>query len=125
MKYTSELDSSNGICTVNVTGDYHRPMDSDEIKRFAIEFYIDHGCHLFLIDLRQAEVLSGTISSYRAAKTRAAVTKHLRKLKAAFVRKELTEGDLFYENLSVNRGFQLRAFDSVGMAEWWLLKSKS
>jgi hypothetical protein len=125
MKYTSELDSNNGICKVNVTGDFHRPVDSNELKRFAIEFYNNHGCHLFLFDLRQAEVLSGTISAYRASKTRAAVTKHLRKFRAAFVRRELTEGDFFYENLSVNRGFQLRAFDSVEMAEWWLLKSKA
>lgn len=125
MHYTSGLNRSTGICTVHVTGQYRRPGDSDELKRFAVDFSKEHGCRLFLIDLTQAEVLSGTIDTYNAANPQGAIAESLRKFRTAFVRRELTEDDCLYENVARNRGFQLRAFDSIEKAKEWLMKFRS
>ncbi len=123
MEYTSEFDSTNGICTVHVTGEFHRPVDSDKLKRFAVDFSVEHGCFLFLIDLTQAEVTGGTTATFDAANPQGAIADGLRKIKTAFVRRELTEDDLFYENVAVNRGFQLRALDTVEKATEWLMEN--
>ena len=124
MKYTSEFDSINGICIVRVTGEYHRPEDSDELKRFAVDYFAEHGCHLFLIDMTQAEVIGGTMAAFNAANPQGKLAQSLREIKTAFVRQELTRDDLFYENVAVNRGFQLRAFDTVYKAIEWLKQDK-
>jgi hypothetical protein len=124
LKFTSELDSRNGVCTVHVTGEYRRPEDSDTLKRFAVDFSIEHGCYLFLIDLTQAEVSGGTMPTYDAANPKGELADRLRKLKTAFVREDLTEEDRFFENVAVNRGFELRAFDSVEKAVEWLVQGR-
>ena len=124
MKYTSEFDSINGICTVSVTGKYRRPEDSDELKRFAVDYFTKHGCRLFLIDMTQAEVIGGTMGSFKAANPQGELAQSLREIKTAFVRQELTRDDLFYENVAVNRGFQLRAFDTLYKAIEWLKQNK-
>ena len=124
MEYTSEFDGSNGICTVHVTGEYRRPIDSNALKRFCIDFSIKHGCFLFLVDLTEAKFITGGLSTFNAANPQGAVAEHLRKFRTAFVCRELTEDDLFFETVAVNRGFQLRAFDSVEKAVEWLVPTK-
>jgi hypothetical protein len=124
MKYTFEFDSINGICTVQLTGEYRRPEDSYELKRFAVNFFTEHGCHQFLIDMTQAEVTGGTMAAFNAANPQGGLVQSLREIKTAFVRQELTRDDLFYENVAVNRGFQLRAFDTLYKAIEWLKQNK-
>ena len=124
MKFTSELDNTSGICTVHVTGEFHRPRDSDELKRFAIDFSGEHGCRLFLFDLTQSAVFAGIMPTFDAANPQDAFAGPLRKIRTAYVRKELTEDDLFFETVAVNRGFQLRAFDSIEKAVEWLTRNK-
>ena len=125
MKYVSELDSVTGICTVNVTGEYHRPDDSEKLKRFAIDFSARHGCKLFLFNLSNAEIFGEIIPTFNAADPQGEVADKLRSIRTAFVRRELTENDRFFETVAVNRGFQLRAFDSVEKAVKWLMQGNS
>ncbi|MBN2000298.1 hypothetical protein JW935_22300 [candidate division KSB1 bacterium] len=124
MKYTSEFDNTSGICTVRVTGEYRRPDDSDKLKHFAIDFFMEHGCRLFLFDMTQTRVISGTMPTFNAANPPDELAQSLRKIKTAFVRRELDEDDRFFENVAVNRGFPLRAFDSFDKAVEWLKQCK-
>jgi len=120
MEYTSRIDTNNGICTVHVTGRFGRPDDSDELKRFAADTYTKQGCCRFLIDLTQAHVVAGTMPTFKAASPHGEEASSLRRIRAAFVRHELSEDDLFYETVAVNRGFPVRAFDTVEKAVEWL-----
>jgi hypothetical protein len=124
MEYTSEYDSTSGICIIRVTGNYRRPEDSDRLKLLVIEKSSEHGCNLFLVDLTQAEVSGGTTQTYEAANPKGEVARSLRKVKAAFVRQKLTQNDHFFENVAVNRGFKLQAFDTFDKAVEWLRGSK-
>ena len=124
MKYTSEFDSVIGICTVRVTGEYRRPEDSDTLKRFAVDFFTEHQCHLFLIDMTKTEVIGGIMSTFSAAAPRNELAQLLRKIKTAFVPKELTVNDHFFENVAVNRGFLVHAFDKLDKAVEWLKQSE-
>ena len=120
MEYTSELESTSGICTVRVSGEFRRPEDSNDLKQFAVDFFVEKGCRLFLIDLTQAEVIGGTIQAFDAANPQGEIAQPLRNIKTAFVRRKLTENDRFYENTAFNRGYLLRAFDSLDKAVEWL-----
>lgn len=120
MKYSSEIDKTNGICRVKVTGKFIRPDDSDELKHFALGIFTNNGCCRFLIALTEAEVVGGTMPTYDAANPTGEIANSLRRIKTAFVRRELSEDDRFYENVAVNRGFSLRAFDKCEIAVEWL-----
>lgn len=124
MEYTSEFDRVTGICTVRVTGLYRRPEDSDELKRFAVGFSSKTGCRLFLVDLTDTEVVGGTMPTFKAASPQGALGQALRDLKAAFVRRELTPQDRFFEDVAVNRGFRLRAFEKLDEAAKWLIQGE-
>lgn len=120
MNYTSELDDNSGICTVRVTGEYRRPDDSDRLKRFAVEFSEKYKCGLFLFDLSQADVVSGTYSSFEAGDPEGELAEKLKYVKTAMVRNYLTEDDYFFETVAVNRGYQVRIFKSFENAVQWL-----
>lgn len=120
MRYSSEIDTTNGICRVHVTGKFVRPDDSDELKRFAVDTFTNHGCCFFLIDLTEAHVVGGTMPTFAAAKPEGEIANSLRRIKTAFVRRELSDDDRFYETVAVNRGFSLRAFDTCEKAVEWL-----
>ena len=120
MRYTPEFDSTNGICIIRVTGEYQRPQDSDIMKHIAIDIFTKQGYRLFLIDLTQAKVMSSTMSTFFAANPKGELAEKLRKIRTAFVRRELTADDHFYENVAINRGFQLHAFDTLDKAVEWL-----
>lgn len=122
VEYTHEYDSENGICIVCVTGVFSRPVDSDIMKEFALDFFNEHNCHRFLFDLTKAEVLGETMQLYAAANPDEKKFSTLRKLRTAFVRRELTDDDYFFETVAVNRGFTHRGFDTVEKAMEWLLQ---
>jgi hypothetical protein len=63
--------------------------------------------------------------AFNAANPRGEVADALRRIKTAFVRRELTEDDHFYEDVAVNRGFQLRACATIDEALEWLKQPRS
>jgi hypothetical protein len=123
MEYISQFDGANGICTVRVSGVFRRPNDSDELKQFAVRYSREQGCQRFLFDMTNAEVIAGTMPTFNAASPKGELAQALRTIKTAFVRPELTEDDRFFETVAVNRGFPLRAFDSLDNALEWLKTS--
>ncbi|ADI85516.1 hypothetical protein [Geobacter sulfurreducens] len=122
MNYTHEFDETSGICTIQVTGVFRRPEDSDELKRFAADFFTSNGCRLFLVDVSQTELIAGTMPTFYAGTPQGELARVLRQVKTAFVRRSLTEDDHFLETVAVNRGFKLRAFDSIDKAVAWLAR---
>jgi hypothetical protein len=78
---------------------------------------------LVFFDMTNADVIAGTMPTFNAANPKGELVQELRTIKTAFVRHELTEDDRFFENVSVNRGFQVGAFDSLDKALEWLKPS--
>jgi len=126
MKYTWEYDKANDICIIRVADgeEFHRPEDSYELKRFGIRYHREHGCRRFLVDLTNANVVGSTMQAYDAANLQGELAEGHIGLKAAFVRRELSKDDHFYENVSLNRGFQVRAMDSIEKAIKWLKQNE-
>jgi hypothetical protein len=120
MRYTSDFDASDGICSVRVEGVYRRPRDSDELKQFAVEFAEANGCRRFLFDLRDADLVGGTMEAFSAATPEGDLARSLRDVRTAFVRPKLSEDDHFFETVAVNRGFRLKAFETMDRARAWL-----
>jgi len=122
MKYASEFDPEHGICVIRVTGNFHRLDDSDTIRNFIVRCCAERKCCQFLIDLTRATLIGGTLEIYQAVDFRDKVAESLRTIiRAAFVRTPLTADDRFYETMAYNRGYHLKAHDSVEKAVEWLL----
>jgi hypothetical protein len=121
MELTGRLDSAKRIFTVRVTGEYRRPADGYEAQRFVIDSFADHGCRRILLDLTQAVIVSGTLSTYQtAADPEPEVAHELRKFQFAAVYREIGKDEQFFETVARNRGLVVRAFDSLEPAIEWL-----
>jgi len=125
MRYETDFDDADGICSVRIEGTYRRPEDSNELKGFAVTYAAEHGCRRFLFDLRDAEIVGGTMETFSAATPEGDLARSLRSVKTAFVRPKLSEDDRFFETVAVNRGFRLRAFETMERARTWLLDEES
>lgn len=120
MEYTAELDSTKNICTIRVVGTYHRHKETEELKRFAVNFHTEYGCSLFLIDMTQAEIVGGTIQTFKAAKPQQDIFLELISIKTAFLYRVISDQEIFLEDVAVNRGLQVKSFDSLDKAVEWL-----
>jgi len=122
MKYSVRIDENSGICWIHVTESFVRPDDSDMLKRLAADIFANNGCCRFLIDLTEAHVVGGTMSTFKVANPEGAIAETLKRIKSAFVRHVLSEEDRFFENVAVNRGFPVRAFETCEKAVEWLMQ---
>jgi len=120
MKYISTIDSATNICTVRIVGQFHRPEDADEMKRFAVKISTQHGCRRFLFDMREAEILGGTIDILAAASPQGDLVDSLRQLRVAVLVSHVNDDECFFETVAVNRGFQLHTFDDLDKGVEWL-----
>jgi hypothetical protein len=125
MEYTFEIDNVSNICTVRITGSYHRSTHSPELKQFACDLYKEKGCRHFLFDMTNAHMASRTIDTFSAANPKAEMEEALRHHRTAILLSEITEDDRFFETVAVNRGFQLRIFNEIDKAMEWLKPKKS
>jgi hypothetical protein len=105
---------------VHVIGEYRRPHDGYEAQHFVINSFAEHGSKRILLDLTQAEVIAGTISTFETANPPADVALELKKFSFAALYPEITENDRFFETVSTNRGLRVRAFDKREEAIKWL-----
>ena len=64
MKYTTEFDEVNKICIISVKGKLHRPDDSITLQEFVRDYHNEKGYCRFLIDMRQAQIISGTTDTF-------------------------------------------------------------
>lgn len=120
MKLSTELDRERNIFIVRVTGEYRRPYDGFEAQRLVVKSFTEHGCRQVLLDLTQAEIIAGTVSTYRTANPEPEVAQELMKFSFALVYAEVSEDDRFFETVAVNRGFRVKAFDDLEKALEWL-----
>ena len=82
------------------------------MQQLACKLYEDIGCSSFLFDMRGANIVTSTLRTYDTVVLNAEKRPALRKLKVAALYQELAEDERFFENVAVNRGFQLRVFDN-------------
>lgn len=120
MEYTIDFDESRGICTVRVTGRHKRPQDSLVLQQLAREYGDKYGCQKFLFDMSQADIIARTFDTYETGTVPVdSDRKQLRQKIALVYAGDLSEHK-FLETIAVNRGYQLRVFDSKDMAFEWL-----
>lgn len=83
-----------------------------------------HTCQLYLIDHSEAKLNFRLIAIY----DRPTIYEQLnitKKARAALIMDKIGEDHLFFENVCVNRGFNVRVFDSRDNAVEWLLSDVS
>ena len=121
MEYTSEFDTANELCVITVTGRVVRPRDSILLQQFARDFEQARRCYKFLFDMRQAEIIGGTMDTFEAGTVPADRDRLVRPQYSIAL---LYSGDLFnhkfMEAVAVNRGYNLRVFDDIDNAMEWL-----
>lgn len=120
MEYNYDLDKTRSICTVHVTGEFHSPKDSVALQWATLRISSEHKCRLFLYDLTKAKVITGVAQAFETANPQGELAEGLRNLKGAVLYSRLTDHELFFENVAVNRGFTIKVFDDFDGAIEWL-----
>ena len=120
IEYIHSFDSGTGVCTVFVKGTFRRPESTRKMQRLMRDLHSEHQCHHFLFDLTNAVVVSGTFDTFEAGSTAPGMEHTIRQFRIAIVYSKLTEDEQFFENVAVNRGYQLRVFDNRDKALEWL-----
>ena len=120
MKYTSTIDSATNICTVRIVGQFRRPEDADEMKRFAVNMSEQHGCRRFLFNMREAVIVGGTMGIFAAASPQGDLANSLRQFRVAVLVSHVNDDEHFFETVAVNRGFELHTFDDRQKGIKWL-----
>lgn len=123
MDHSTSYEEDSGIYVVRVSGDYHRGPDSDQNKQLVSRMFQAHGYRRFLFDMRGARIHSRVLSTYQAASVGPDLSGQLHQVCTAMVLDHLSEDDQFFENVAMNRGFDLRVFTDLQRARAWLLAS--
>jgi hypothetical protein len=120
MEYTTEFDEAKEICTVRVKGRHKRPEDSLVLQQLARDIGDEQGYQRFLFDMTQAEIITGTMDTFKTGTVPVDSDHKQKRQKIALV----YAGDLneqeFMATVAVNRGYQLRVFDTMDKALKWL-----
>ncbi len=121
MKFTTQFDQDNGICTVCVTGKHKRPDDSVKLQKFARDFGQKNNCYYFLFDMTQAEIVGSLLDAYTTGTVPEDEGMNQVKQRIALVYSgEISNEEKFLENVSVNRGYNVRVFNQIEKAKEWL-----
>lgn len=120
MKYTTEFDETNGICTVQVTGLFQRPGDSMALRQFASAFAVKHSCIRFLIDMTQAEIMGEWIDAVPAITADGDPEHKQAHVKAAVVYSSNLSDNKLLESIASTKGYLWAVFDEMDEAVKWL-----
>ena len=120
MNYTVDFDEISGICTLRITGQHKRPQDSMILQQFTRDFSEEHDCKLFILDMTQAEFIGGTMDIFKAGTFPDDKNHRQISHKYALIYSEILDDHRFLENVSVNRGYQVRLFTDIDEAIEWL-----
>ena len=121
MEYTTEYDEMNGICIVCVKGQHKLPQDALVLQQFARDFDEEQNCQRFLFDMRQAEIIGGTMDIFKAGTVPVDTDHKQRRHKVALLYDSVSTDQKFLEDVSLNRGYQLRVFDDYNKAMEWIM----
>jgi hypothetical protein len=120
MDYEIKEVQAEGYCVVTVSGPLKRPDDSFLLQDITAEIASRKGVSRFLLDLRKAQVVGGTIDTYEVGVRLPRVFEPGTKAKGAVVYSELTSEHRFLEDVLVNRGLNIRVFSDEANALAWL-----
>jgi len=121
MNYTTEFDKVNKICIISVKGKLRRPDDSLAIQKLVRDYHYEKGYSRFLIDMRQAQIISGTTDTFLIGTVsvdtdlKMKMTPH----KVALVYSSTNVDEIFLENVAVNRGYNIKVFTKIDKAIQW------
>lgn len=90
------------------------------MQRLMCELHEEYKCRHFLFDLTNAVVVASTMETFDAGSEAPKMESTIRLFRLAIVYSKLTENERFFENVAVNRGYQLRVFDNMDRAIEWL-----
>ena len=120
MEKKVDFDGTSGICVITVTGTHKRSEDSYELLRIAGAAAKEHGCSRFLFDMREANIIASTMSTFDTARD---PEKHgfSRLFRIAAVYPDISDDHRFLELVAVNRGAAaFRVFKDIDEAREWL-----
>lgn len=120
MEYTVAYDPAQGICTVRVTGRVQRPRDSMMLQQLARDIDENEGYQQYLFDMRQAQIIGGTVDAYQAGTVPVDRDRRQGRHQVALVYRGDLADHKFMETVAVNRGYVLRVFDDYDEAVAWL-----
>jgi len=120
IEHTNSFDAGAGVCTVLVKGTFRRPESTREMQRLMCNPHSEYQCRHFLFDLTNAVVVAGTLETFEAGSAAPEMEQTIRDFRIAIVYSKLTEDEQLFENVAVNRGYQLHVFDSRDKAIEWL-----
>jgi hypothetical protein len=124
MKYTTEFDEVNEICIIHVKGDLHRPNDSLKIQMIVRDYHYQKGyCH-FLIDMRQAQIISGEKDTFLIGAIPVDKNKKMKEIphKVALVYSSTNANEIFLESVAVHKGYNVKVFTKIDKAIEWFKK---
>ena len=124
MKYTTEFDKVNKICIIHVKGKLHRPGDSLAIQKFVRDYYNEKKCNQFLIDMREAEIISEETDTFLIGAVPVDTDKKMKMTphKVALVYSSTDADEIFLENVAVHKGYNLKVFTKIDKAIKWFKK---
>jgi hypothetical protein len=123
MDVSIEYDKEKSICYVRVVG---KITNRDDVRYFygkTQPTMRQHSCSRVLFDIRDAEIVAGTMDIYLTA-ANPEDWGWVRSNKAAIVYSNITPDHCFLENVAVNRGYYIKIFDNVDKALLWLSGSE-
>ncbi|MEJ2568015.1 MAG: hypothetical protein P8Z50_03965 [candidate division WOR-3 bacterium] len=124
MKYFTEFDETNKICIIKVKGKLHRPDDSIALQELVRDYHNEKGYSRFLIDTRQAQIISGKEDTFSIGTIPIDKDRKLKKIphKVALVYASTSVDEIFLENVAVHRGYNVKVFTKIDKAIEWFKK---
>jgi len=121
MKYTTEFDEVNKICIISVKGKLRRPDDSLAIQKLVRDYHYEKGYSRFLIDMRQAQIISGTTDTFLIGTVSVDTDQKMKAIphKVALVYSSTNANEIFLENVAVHKGYNVRVFTKIDKAIEW------
>jgi len=121
MKYTTEFDEVNKICIISVKGKLRRPDDSLAIQKLVRDYHYEKGYSRFLIDMRQAQIISGTTDTFLIGTVSVDTDQKMKVIphKVALVYSSTNANEIFLENVAVHKGYNVRVFTKIDKAIEW------
>ena len=124
MKYTTEFDKVNKIYIIRVKGKLHRPHDSIALQMIVRDYHYEKGYSRFLIDMRQAQIISGTTDTFSIGTIPVDTDQKMKATphKVALVYPRTDADEIFLENVAVKKGYNLKVFTKIDKAIEWFKK---
>jgi hypothetical protein len=120
METKIEYEPGDAVCTIRVTGEIQRPVDSDRLQAICFAHGDETGCSKYLFDMRVATVLGSNDGFYEAAVGPGEKGVDPSKYHTALVYDELLSEHRLMQIVLNQHGYDVAVFDNIGLALEWL-----